>query len=199
VRILVEGHDSYRDKEKRRYIHLVDGGITDNLGVRSLLERIEVTGGALSALKLSNAPLPKYIIVIVVNAETRAENPMDSSNKSPSNSRVVGAVSKAQIGRYNLESLVLLEDALDRWAAELSTSEHKVTPYFIKLDFESIADERTRLIFNNMATSFSLPNEEVDDLIEAGHQLLRHSPDYQRLVALIREAEQEQARSTAAP
>ena len=199
VRALVEGHDSYRDKENRRYIHLVDGGITDNLGVRSLLERVEAAGGALSALKVNNAPLPKYIIVIVVNAETRAENPMDSSIKSPSNSQVVGAVSKAQIGRYNLESLVLLEDALDRWAAELSTTDHKVTPYFIKLDFESIADERTRLIFNNMATSFSLPDEEVDDLIEAGHQLLRHSPDYQRLVALIREAEQQQAGSTTAP
>ena len=192
VRMLVAAHDSYRDKENRRYIHLVDGGITDNLGVRSLLERVEAAGGALSALKVSNAPLPKYLIVIVVNAETRAENPMDSSNTSPSNSQVVGAVSKAQIGRYNLESLVLLEAALDRWAAELSTADHQVNPYFIKLDFESIADEKTRFIFNNMATSFSLPGEEVDDLIEAGHQLLRNSPDYQRLVALIREAEQQQ-------
>jgi NTE family protein len=91
--------------------------------------------------------------------------------------------------------MVLLEESMDRWAAELSTPEHKVTPYFIKLDFESIADEKVRLIFNNMATSFSLPNEEVDNLIEAGHVLLRQSPDYQRLIALIRKAEQEQAHS----
>ena len=85
---------------------------------------------------------------------------------------------------------------MDRWSTELSTPDHKVTPYFIKLDFESIADERVRLIFNNMATSFSLPNEEVDNLIEAGHVLLQQSPDYQRLIALIKKAEQEQLRKS---
>jgi len=79
---------------------------------------------------------------------------------------------------------------MERWATELSTPDHKVTPYFIKLDFESIADEKVRLVFNNMATSFSLPNEEVDNLIKAGRVLLRQSPDYQRLIALIREVEQ---------
>jgi NTE family protein len=195
LRTMLEAYDSYQDKETRRYIHLVDGGIADNLGVRSLYDRVEATGGALRAFKESNARLPEYIIVIIVNAQTRAVEPMDSSNESPSNATVLGAVSKTQIGRYNLESMVLLEESMDRWAAELSTPEHKVTPYFIKLDFESIADEKVRLIFNNMATSFSLPNEEVDNLIEAGHVLLRQSPDYQRLIALIRKAEQEQAHS----
>ena len=192
LRTHVEGFDSYKNKEKRAYIHLADGGITDNLGVRSLYDRVEAAGGALRAFKENNARVPEYIIVIVVNAQTRAADPMDSSNKSPSNAAVLGAVSRTQIGRYNLESMVLLEESLQRWSTELTTPDHKVTPYFIKLDFESIADEKVRLIFNNMATSFSLPNEEVDNLIEAGHVLLRQSPDYQRLITLIKDAEQKQ-------
>jgi NTE family protein len=169
LRSLVENNDSYQDKETRRYIHLADGGITDNLGVRSLYDRVEAAGGLLRAYKDSGARLPEHIIVIVVNAQTRAADPMDSSSESPSN------------------------------AAELSTPENEVTPYFIKLDFESIADEKTRRLFNNMATSFSLPDEEVEILIEAGHQLLRQSPDYQRLLALISDAEQAQARDTSPP
>jgi NTE family protein len=197
LRTHVKGYDSYKNKEKRPYIHLADGGITDNLGVRSLYDRVEATGGALRAFKDANARLPEYIIVIVVNAQTRAADPMDSSIKSPSNAAVLGAVSRTQIGRYNLESMVLLEESLERWATELTTPNHKVTPYFIKLDFESIADEKVRLIFNNMATSFSLPDEEVDDLIKAGHALLRQSPDYQRLIALIKDAEQKQLRDAA--
>jgi NTE family protein len=197
LRTHVKGFDSYKNKEKRPYIHLADGGITDNLGVRSLYDRIEATGGALRAFKEGNTRLPKYIIVIVVNAQTRAADPMDSSSKSPSNAAVLGAVSRTQIGRYNLESMVLLEESLERWATELSTPDHKVTPYFIKLDFESIADEKIRLIFNNMATSFSLPDEEVDGLIKAGHALLRQSPDYQRLIALIKDEEQKQVRDAA--
>ncbi|HAJ92052.1 MAG TPA: patatin [Gammaproteobacteria bacterium] len=198
LRNALKGYKTYKDKDKRPYIHLVDGGITDNLGVRTLYERIEAAGGALNAFKDSDTRLPEYIIIIVVNAQTRAENPIDSSNKTPANLDVVSAVASTQIERYTLETLLLLENALEKWAKELSTPEHKVTPYFIKLDFESIADEKVRLLFNNMATSFSLPDEEVDDLIEAGHVLLRQSSEYQRLITLLREAEQEQTRNTPA-
>ena len=189
---LIDSFDSYMDKEKRPYIHLVDGGIADNLGIRALYDRVTLLGGAASAARLLNQS-PKIIVVIVVNAHTQAKKPMDRSSAAPSSAKVVGAVSSTQLGRYNIESITLMENSLQQWAAELSTPEQQVTPYFIKLDFESIADEKTRLFFNNMATSFSLPNAEVDGLIEAGHQLLQQSPEYQALLSLIREAEHHQA------
>ena len=188
---LVSAQDSYQDKKERPYIHLVDGGITDNLGIRSLYDRVELVGGAGNAAK--NMPrVPKYLVIIVVNAETRPENPMDSSGNTPSSLQVVNAVSSAQIGRYNVESLSLLEEACKRWAAELSTPGHTVTPYFIRLDFQSIANKQQRMLFNNMATSFSLPDNEVDQLIEAGHKLLLQSPEFQQLLENIREEERQQ-------
>jgi NTE family protein len=188
---LLDSFDSYQDKEKRPYIHLVDGGITDNLGIRALYDRVELMGGPVNAARLLGQS-PTLIVVIVVNAQTKPQHPMDSSSAAPSSAQVVGAVSKAQLGRYNIETIALIEDSLEQWAAELSTPEQPVTPYFIMLDFESIADEKTRLVFNNMATSFSLPNKEVDDLIEAGHRLLQGSPEYQALLTSIRKAEQKQ-------
>jgi NTE family protein len=189
---MLDSIDSYLDKEQRPYIHLVDGGITDNLGIRALYDRVELLGGAASAARLLGQT-PKMIVVIVVNAQVQPKKPMDLSSAAPSSAEVVGAVSSAQLGRYNIETIALMEDSLERWAAELSTPEQPVIPYFIKLDFESIADAKTRHIFNNMATSFSLPNEEVDDLIEAGHRLLQKSPEYQDLISKIREAERREA------
>ena len=118
---------------------------------------------------------------------------MDLSSAAPSSGEVVGAVSGAQLGRYNIETIALLEDSLEQWSAALSTPEQPVTSHFIKLDFESIADKGTRHIFNNMSTSFSLPNKEVDDLIEGGHRLLQKSPEFQDLMSQIREAERKQA------
>ena len=185
---MINANDSYQDKQERPFVHLVDGGITDNLGIRSLYDRVEMVGGAGNAAK-NMRKIPKYIVIIVVNAATRPENPMDSSGNTPSSLQVVNAVSSAQIGRYTIESLSLLEDAYKRWAAELSTPGHPVIPYFIKLDFESIANKKQRSILNNMATSFSLPNIEVDQLIEAGHKLLRQSPEFQKLLVNIREEE----------
>ena len=189
---LFESVDSYMDKENRPFIHLVDGGITDNLGVRALYDRVELLGGAASAARMFGQT-PQIMVVIVVNAQTSPAHPMDLSSRAPSSRKVVSAVSNAQLGRYNIETIALIEESLERWAAELSTPDKPVIPYFILLDFESIADERTRHIFNNMSTSFSLPNQEVDDLIEAGHRLLQQSPEYQDLLARIRETERREA------
>ncbi len=185
VRDLSEGIKSYFDTENRRFIHLVDGGVTDNLGIRSLYDGIEYMGGVLHAIK-SLGHMPRYIIIILVNAETSTIRSMDQKNKTPSASTVVEAVSGTQIKRYNLESNILLEESLVKWAEELSGEGESVKSFFIKIDFKSIADEGRRRIFNNMATSLSLPDQEVDNLIEAGHDLLRASPDYQELLRVIR-------------
>jgi NTE family protein len=185
VDILIENFDSYRDKEDRRYIHLVDGGISDNLGIRTLTNHIEALGGALSASRvLGNNP--RYIIAIVVNAETSSTRQMGQSTEPPSTTEVVSAVTNAQLSRYNLESIALLKEGMEEWADELSTPEQPVKAFLITLDFDSIVNEETREVFNNMATSFSLPDDEVDKLIEAGHRLLEASPEYQELIATIR-------------
>ena len=44
-----------------------------------------------------------------------------------------------------------------------------------------------------MATSFSLPDDEVDKLIEAGHRLLEASPEFQELVATMQRDLQQSA------
>jgi NTE family protein len=182
---------SYQDKQDRPFLHLVDGGITDNLGIRALYDRVELMGGARNTARaLHNEP--RYIIIIVVNAATQPKNPMDSSDKTPSSVQVMDSVTSAQIERYTVESLTLLEEGYKKWAAQLSTPGHPVKPFFIKLDFESIADKKQRNLLNNMATSFSLPDNEVDQLIEAGRSLLRQSPAYQSLLQQIREVKRAQ-------
>ena len=192
VRLLSKDIESYFDEENRRFIHLVDGGVTDNLGIRALYDNIEYIGGALQTVKRLGH-MPRFIIIILVNAETSAIRSMDRENRTPSASKVIEAVSGTQINRYNIESDILLQKSLAKWTEELSSQGNTIKPYFIKIDFEGIADERQRFIFNNMSTSFSLPDEEVDSLIEAGHRLLQTSPEYQDLIKVIREEERKQA------
>ena len=185
IAALIENHDSYKDKEGRRYIHLVDGGITDNLGIRNLSNHFEALGSALDASRI-HGNIPRYIIAIIVNAETSGEDPLGRSTAPPSTSEVVGAVTSAQLSRYNLETLAELKENMQEWAAELSTPERPVKAFVITLDFDSIINEEVRMLFNNMATSFSLPDDEVDRLIEAGHRLLEASPEFQKLLATLR-------------
>jgi len=179
---LVSGVDSYLDKEQRRYIHLVDGGTSDNLGVRSAYERVHILGGTQQASKLLLGRTPSIIAMIVINAQTRPDRPMDTSSRAPGTSAVLGALADTELQRYNVESIALMQSSMKQWSSELSTPDQMVTPYFIQIDFESIADPEIRVMFNNVATSLALPADEVNNLTEAGHRLLRQSPEFRDLV-----------------
>ena len=181
---LLESFDSYQDKESRRFVHLIDGGITDNLGVRTLYNRLE-TAGITVGTDIEIAGKPKYLVAIVVNANTDPQNPMDITKKPPSNLEVMSAVTSTQIQRFSSESLSLLEDSMKYWANEFSTPERPVTPFLISLNFQDLPSENLKILFNNMATSFSLPDNEVDSLITAGNQLLEQSSEFQAFVDAI--------------
>jgi len=178
-----EGLEAYGDKDKRKYVHFVDGGITDNLGLRAIYEIMEVAGGAKALLKSLDRKPPSKLIIISVNASTDPAPAMDQSYAHPSLQETIGGVSSAQIHRYNAATLELMEDTLPRWAKEVSTPERTVKPHFIQLNFKHIDKPDLLQFFNLIPTNFGLNDEQVDKLIEAGRHLIRYSPDFQRVVA----------------
>ena len=179
---VVNGLESYFKKSGRQYAHFVDGGITDNLGLRAIYEIIELSGGVnVFAKKLGRDPA-RRLVVISVNASTDPQPQMDASNKQPSLMETIGAMSDVQLHRYNAATLELMDKSVKRWARETSTPGRPVTPYFIQVGFRDIAQPERRKFFNQVPTSFSLTDEQVDALIAAGRDLLRGNPDYQRFV-----------------
>ena len=179
---MVAAVDSYSNKEERKYIHIVDGGITDNLGIRGLYDRVTLLGGISRATQKFKKDRADKVVVLLVNAQTKPENPMGLSEEEPPVVEVLNAVSDAQLQRYNTESLILVENELKKWATAFSTPDRQIKSYFIQVDFESIHDPKKRQLFNNIATSFALPGDEVDNLVETARQLLRNNPEFKRLV-----------------
>jgi NTE family protein len=188
--LAVNSLESYHDKDKVKYAHFVDGGITDNLGLRALYEFVEIAGGAQSFVGLIDQKVPSRIVLIVVNASTEPEYGMSVSNAEPSLEATINAVTGVQLRRYNAATLELMEQILARWAEELSTPERPVVPYFITLGFREIEQHKKRLFFNQIPTSFSLTDVQVDRLIEAGRKALHADPEFNRLLADL-EAESE--------
>ena len=185
---LVDDLESFHRQEGREYIHFVDGGITDNLGLRAIIEIIELLGGPIAGLKRMNSKIPKRIVVVSVDAATNPPSEMDVSTKQPSTGEVLGAMSNIQLHRYNTDTLALMDKSLERWTSEASTPEHTVIPYFIRLGFPDLKDEKRLAIINAVPTSFSLTDEQVDVLIQAGRDLLRMNPEFQRLLTDINES-----------
>lgn len=183
LEFMLEGIETFTNHDQREFIHFVDGGITDNLGLRAIYETIEVMGGVSAMTKAYERQPPKRIVLISVNASTNQARNIDVSNKQPSVSQTVSAMSDIQLHRYNNDTIALLKSSINRWANELSTPEQRVEPYFILLDLKGIQDDQQRSFLNQTPTSFSLTNEQVKGLIEAGGNLLRNHPEFRRLVS----------------
>ena len=92
-------------------------------------------------------------------------------------------MSSVQLHRYNDATMQLMQQSMTEWVQALSTPDRPITAYFVELGFTDITQPEDRNFFNAIPTSFSLTEEQVNRLIEAGHELLRNNPDYQRLLA----------------
>jgi len=178
----VDGLATYFDRERRRFAHLVDGGITDNLGLRAIIDIIEAVGGPESYLKAVGREAPRDHVMIVVNASTEPEPQMDASNRQPSAAATVSALTDIQLHRYNIDTIELTRARLREWAQALSTPERPIRSYFVLLSFRDVPPERRRF-FNFIPTSFALSDEQVDALIAAGSELLQGNAEFRRFLA----------------
>jgi len=187
LRMLSYGLETYADKDQRKFVHLVDGGITDNTGLRAAFDIIEILGGAKRYLESAGKATPSQFVIIAVNASTDPVFDMDETNRVPSIPTSINAVSGVQLHRYNTATVELLHNSMETWSEDVSSPGKAVKPYFIEVSFEDIKARELQLFLNKIPTSFSLSDEQVDTLIKSGRELLRNNPVFQQLLLDLRE------------
>ena len=180
--MLYNGLRSYGNKSQRKYIHFVDGGITDNIGLRAPYDMVSLAGGLHAFFKKTNIKSPRHMVIISVNASTNPVTDMDGTNRQPSILAAVNAMSGVQLHRYNTATLELVESQFNLWAEELSAPDHKVDVHFIQVTFDDINQPELKLFLNKIPTSFNLTDEQVDTLIKTSRSLLRENRDFQNLL-----------------
>ena len=180
---IVQSLNFYLDKENPPFVTLLDGGVTDNLGLRTLMRNTNLSGGVQNVEgRWHGRPLPKRAVVILVNASTNSDTAIGRSRALPSAGDVLTTVTDMQLHRYNTETNALLKQQMKLWGKALSNAGYPVTSYFIELDMWDIEDSLEQAAFNRIPTSFSLTREQADMLIETAKRLLRKNPEYQRLL-----------------
>jgi NTE family protein len=183
---LYRGLLTYTEKEQRKYVHFVDGGITDNLGLRAMTDVMAIAGGPEQLLrKTKRKKLPSNVVYITLNASTEKISEMDETLKQPSILHSMNAVTDVQLHRYNSATIDLVENEMKHWAAKMSTPESPITPHFISIDFSQVQQDELKIILNKIPTSFSLSDEQVDTLIKSARDLLRENPKFKSFLAEI--------------
>jgi NTE family protein len=189
----------YLDSKKKPYIHLIDGGVADNLGLRAILDRVILRGSIWETIKGTPRENAHKVVMIVVNAETETDSKWDRFETIPPFGAMFSSYSSIAIERYNQETLALLKESVKSWATEIKTQRCRgnaistepgacgdIKFYVVEVKFDALKDEAERRYFKRLPTSFKLSDEEVDKLREAANRLLDESPEFQRLLRDLR-------------
>lgn len=176
--------ERYQEKD-RPYVHLLDGGVSDNIGLRGPLASLESGDVMPSIINMINLEQITTLVVIIVDAKNETPTEFDRSPAPPGLVDVVNAIATVPLDNYSFDTLQLLQDVLRRRndAQRLSADLFKAELYRIMVSFDQIKDEAERARFFKIKTSFDLPDDEVNALRRKGGELLRQSPCFQALVS----------------
>ena len=181
-KLLAQDVKAYLERDERPWLHLVDGGISDNLGLRSFYNLFNLGGNLEDTLKSINHTDVKQILIITVDSHTKHKEAWALKRLNPSLLQVLGSVSAVQIGRYSRDTMEIVHEGFEKWTDELSAAGHPVAFHFVEVSFANVQNNDDRNRLNEIGTSFSLSNEEVDLLITSARQVLRKSSAFQEFL-----------------
>ena len=192
--------ENLQDGANRPYLHLVDGGISDNLGMRGVLESMEELEAVRGMRKKTRLDDVRRMVVIVVNSLSVPKTNWDRTERPPNDVAILLKATGVPIDRNSYEAVELLKDIVARWKILRQVRETKgfnvgasgnlkelvdvpdVEIYPIDVSFPALEDATEFDYLNNLPTSFVLSDEAVDRLRAAAGKIILESPEFQRLL-----------------
>jgi NTE family protein len=181
---------SYLDIDKRPNVHLLDGGLSDNMALRGILEGAAVGGGLEQMLKNAGIKKVKKLVFVAVNAETSPDVREYRSDNIPTGSRVFGSLIDIPINRYSSDSLLLMKLGVEKWQEHLRSRAHDpdsafskdADVYFIDVSLGAVADTNEQEYLMKIPTTLYLTDPQIDRLLTAATRLIQNDPEFQRLM-----------------
>jgi NTE family protein len=191
--------EAFQNSNDRPYIHLVDGGVADNIGVRGVLESLEELAASAAFRGEIGFGVIRRIVLVVVNARSAPRTDWDKQESPPGVVAQLLQASGVPIDRYSFETVELMKDRAEitKWRRDLRVAQArlagmseaqaeasvpKISLEVLDVSFDAIRDPKERDYFLNLPTSFVLKPDEVDRLREVAGRLLRQTPEYQQIV-----------------
>jgi NTE family protein len=189
----------FQNSKDRPFIHLVDGGVADNIGVRGVLEALEELAASAEFRGDVGFGALQRIVLLVVNARSSPRTDWDRRESPPGAIGQLLQASGVPIDRYSFETIETMKDRAEVWKwrrdllvaqarlagateEEAERSVSKVTLHVLDVSFDAISDPKERASFMDLPTSFVLPAADIDRLRDIAGRLLRQSAEYETIV-----------------
>jgi NTE family protein len=183
--------EAYLDP-KRTHLHLLDGGLADNIGLRGPLQALRSTdtfvrpqGGrtGMTFLPMINQTpgvrLIDRVLVIVVNAGAQGPVTIDATAREPWLPAIIGSIGSTPMGNYSFESLQLLLLTI----GERFRQTQDVRYYPVQIAVPLLRDRNIRDTINSIGNRFdALSDEQLAAVKQAARILIHQDPCFQQFV-----------------
>jgi NTE family protein len=178
-RHLAKVAQNYMHKRESAYVHLLDGGVADNLALRGLVQ--------LMAPATENADdeperlkRVRHVLIVSVDGQAEPDRQLTEVPYLDSIFRILGAVTSTAIDRYGFETLIHAREMTDRLAGGIARRDcpmgsngqplpcRSVTAHFAHVSLGDLADGADRARLASIPTGLTISDENVDALIAAG-------------------------------
>jgi NTE family protein len=189
-----------QDSRARPYIHLVDGGLSDNLALYGPVEMLQALMADPRYRGAAGVDRLRRIAVVIVNARSSPTFDFDRLPDGPGTLALLAQSISLPIDDYSTEAVAALQDVATIWQlqAQLDADARRrgadagagagnalpaVEFTVVDVSFDAVADPAAREYLQNLPTTLALSDEAVDRLRAAAAQVLRESPAFRRFVA----------------
>jgi hypothetical protein len=188
--------NSYRNPD-RPFIHLLDGGLSDNLGLRGPFDALTTTDSPWSILKQTNLKQIEKLIVISANAKTTKHRSWDKMSSPPGIKDVLDVILSGPMDDVSFDSIEMVDDHFKQMkqlsdtisscnllikdcpnATEIDIPFIATDFTFTELTFDDISDTHLRQCMQELPTTFSLPEETINLLRIVARYLLMTSDEF---------------------
>lgn len=185
--LLARNAERYLDPNRTHFVHLMDGGIADNLALRSLSNAL-IGLDENDALLRSIASTTRRVIVISVDGQA-ATNPTLGQQRIVSGlGQIFSAVSGTQIDAYSFETLLFANQQVENVTKKLTRIRcdmgRVVAGYdcgdvkgaLIHISLAGVQDPARRERLQAIRTGLTIPDADVDALMAEGESLIQTNP-----------------------
>lgn len=191
---------------EKGYLHLMDGGVSDNIGLRGILFALQSSDSPYSLQKRINRQEIQKLLVIVVNAATDPEANRDTKAKVPGLVDALITAATIPLDRYSFDTVERARAIAKEYNDAVRTRQacenilqrncpgarlpggdlYAVDIYVSHISFDLIDDPKTRFEFKNLPTAFKLPIDTIKALRRTAAELLRKDPEFNRLMGQLK-------------
>ena len=185
--------ERYLDADRTVYLHLSDGGVSDNLAMRA-------AGNAMVTATRSDVRQRGFLgvrrlLLISIDGQSAQDNTVAKRREVGGIVSMFGLVSGAQIDRYNFETLTTLKQQLKDFAKELQDARclqgrivdgancDDVQAAMVHISLTGLPDSPARTELLSIPTGLTLKKDQVDALVNAGHDAVLDSTALRAFIA----------------